>query len=1047
METALAILSLSIISVAGESGKDASRDRVQVREYERAFKTYPYSDPNPVPSMTRIYPYFKYNGFTDKGVMKKWQIVELSNKYIRVLITPQIGGKIWAAIEKSTGKPFIYFNHVVKFRDISERGPWTSGGVEPNYGIFGHTPDCFTPVDYRVQEHPDGSASCTIGALDLLTRTTWRLEIKLNPDEAYFTTRSFWHNGSGMEEPYYSWMNAAVKAGGNLQFVYPGTNWIFHTGSVHPWPVDTANAHNISWYDQNNFDGAKSYHVLGKFSQFYGAYWHDDNFGMAHYASYGDKVGRKIWIWGLSGQGMIWEKLLTDTDGQYVELQSGRLYNQALPQSTYTPFKHKGFSPFATDTWTEYWMPVKGIGGFVTASPYGAMNVTRSKDKLTVGISPVRPFAGSLQLFDGKRLLASREVRLETMKPAEEVFDLSAVPEKLRVCLGGDKLVYDASGDDDLTRPLFSPANFNWNSTYGLYVSGKELERRRHYVEAAAEFSKCIASDSNFVPALDAMASFANRKGDFAAAYDLSRRALSVDTYDPDANYQFGIASVGLGHHADAKAAFSVASISMGWRSAAWTQLAQEYLREKEYDKTLTYARKSLDYDKYNLTGLRLEACVDRITGDTAAARSVLKTILHYDPLSHFAEFEKYLLGISSPADFTGMIRSDMAYQTYLELSCWYHDVGLDQDAAKVLDLAPRESEVLYWQAYLSQDTALLARANAASAQFVFPYRVESIPVYEWAVSHSTAWQPRYFLALIRWFNGELGRARELLASCGDKPDFAPFYATRAQIEQTGTLADLERAAKLDPDQWRYGSMLANYYMDKMEAGKAEAVVARYAERFPENNSVLILHARTLIATGQYRAAVGILVSTNLLPAEGVRQSHILYREANLMLAVERMKAGAFNDALKLIEKAREWPASLGVGQPYPKDIDDRLEDWLSYECYKSLGRSTDAAHALRVLAFQLWPKTGNLDESSPRSFNENTRDDVGGLIHALALKEDGRTAEAKTVLDNWMKEDTSATAASWGAAVFNGRHVDLSQTVQEPGCRVLAAWLRKGND
>ena len=150
-----------------------------VKEYDRVFTTYPYSDPDPVPTMSRFYPYFRYDGFTDKPIQKKWKVVELSNDYLQILILPEIGGKVWAAIDKTTGKPFIYFNHVVKFRDVSMRGPWTSGGMEANYGIIGHTPNCFSPVDYLVRRNPDGSASCIIGTLDLLTRTTWRLEINL----------------------------------------------------------------------------------------------------------------------------------------------------------------------------------------------------------------------------------------------------------------------------------------------------------------------------------------------------------------------------------------------------------------------------------------------------------------------------------------------------------------------------------------------------------------------------------------------------------------------------------------------------------------------------------------------------------------------------------------------------------------------------------------------------------------------------------------------------------------------------------------------------
>src|SRR5262245_44752292 len=108
-----------------------------VREYEREFTTYPYSDPDPVPVMSKFYPYFRYDGYAKAPVQKKWKVVELSNPYIQVLILPEIGGKIWTAIEKSTGNQFIYFNHVVKFRDVAMRGPWTSGGIEANYGIMG----------------------------------------------------------------------------------------------------------------------------------------------------------------------------------------------------------------------------------------------------------------------------------------------------------------------------------------------------------------------------------------------------------------------------------------------------------------------------------------------------------------------------------------------------------------------------------------------------------------------------------------------------------------------------------------------------------------------------------------------------------------------------------------------------------------------------------------------------------------------------------------------------------------------------------------------
>jgi len=79
-----------------------------VKEYQQVFPTYPYSDPSPIPLFTSVYPYFRFDGYTDTPVQKSWKVVELENDYIRVMILPEVGGKIWTAIEKSTKQPFIY---------------------------------------------------------------------------------------------------------------------------------------------------------------------------------------------------------------------------------------------------------------------------------------------------------------------------------------------------------------------------------------------------------------------------------------------------------------------------------------------------------------------------------------------------------------------------------------------------------------------------------------------------------------------------------------------------------------------------------------------------------------------------------------------------------------------------------------------------------------------------------------------------------------------------------------------------------------------------
>src|SRR5687768_12892701 len=255
----LVIIWIICLVPVSRSQKDAT-----IKEFNKVFPTYPFSDPNPIPLVEKIYPYYRYDGFTDKPVQKEWKVVELENDYIKVTILPEVGGKIWSAIEKGTGKSFVYDNHTVKFRDVAMRGPWTSGGIEANYGIVGHTPNCATPVDYVTMTKKDGSVSCVIGVLDLLTRTSWRIDINLGKDKAYFTTSSSWFNSSPFEQPYYTWMNTGIKSAGNLEFIFPGTRYIGHAGEYSDWPIDK-NGRNISYYEQNNFGSYKSYHVFGKY--------------------------------------------------------------------------------------------------------------------------------------------------------------------------------------------------------------------------------------------------------------------------------------------------------------------------------------------------------------------------------------------------------------------------------------------------------------------------------------------------------------------------------------------------------------------------------------------------------------------------------------------------------------------------------------------------------------------------------------------------------------------------------------------------------------
>ena len=328
---------------------------------EIALRTYPFSDPDPVPATSETrYPYFRYDGSTDVGVTQSWKTVTLENDRIRVILLPEVGGKVWAATDKVSGRDFLYCNHVMKFRDIAMRGPWASGGIEFNFGIIGHAPSSSTPVDWLARTNADGSASCFVSSEEFISRTVWQVEVRLGATADRFETHVTWFNGSGLPAPCYHWMNAAYSVRNDPEFLFPGTTAIGHQGEIvtRRWPFDDE-GHRLDRFSGNAFGGPKSNHVLPGHNGFYGIWWPALGFGSYHRARSYEKYGRKIWLWALSREGGIWEDLLTDDDGQYTELQSGLCFNQPRYDNYRTPFKHATFAPGATKTLVEEWGPVR----------------------------------------------------------------------------------------------------------------------------------------------------------------------------------------------------------------------------------------------------------------------------------------------------------------------------------------------------------------------------------------------------------------------------------------------------------------------------------------------------------------------------------------------------------------------------------------------------------------------------------------------------------------------------------------------------------------
>ena len=952
--------SLCLVALAA-CGSPASDTPARISEETRVLDTYPFSDPNPIPILAsdrRLYPYHSFQGYSPTSEPQEWKVVKMENDLIEVFILPEVGGKVWGAVVKETGHEFIYRNEVMKFRDISLRGPWTSGGIEFNFGVIGHTPATATPVDYTIRENDDGSVSTFVGAMDLPSRTHWRVEIRLPRDKAYFETHALWYNPTPLEQPYYNWMTAAAFAQDDLEIYVPGGSYLEHSGRERPWPVDEQGRF-LPLYRNNAFDGNKSYHVVGELNDFFGGYYHDDDYGWGHWARYEDMPGQKMWLWALSRAGGIWEDLLTDTDGQYVEFQAGRLFVQYQPGDHRNPVTQAAFDPVSSSRWTETWFPLEGTGGMTDASREGAMHVEREGSRVRVVVNAFGDVDGTLQVWSGGDEVAAEAVEMTALQPLEATFEVAA-DEPFRVALPELDLDYNSDPSGRMLDRPFEVDPAAWSSipeADRLVYEARELAKGRRYPEARALYEEAADAEPWNRGALLGLGALALRSARYEEGLDHARRALQLDTYDAEANFLAGNLYRALGRTADARDAFGWAARSVAFRAAANVQLAEIMVVAEDWDEAERYARLAIESDRYSVPAWQLLAVVGRRTGDAVGTEAAHTELLDIDPLHHFVLAERYL---AQPTDdqrraLTGAMQSEYPEQTLLELAIGYENRGLTVDARALLGLAEHVGGgplSAAWRAFLQNDGSVLGAPSGNDLAFVFPFRTETLPVLRWAAEQNGHWSWRYLHGLNLWaLDRDDGAFAELVA-LRDRPDYGPAYAARGHLlaaRGADPGLDLQRAVEFDPESRILRVALIRYLQEERRWSGALQESARAREIFPDDFNLALLHVTALLHLEGYREAIELLANTHVLPSENARESHRLYELSHVGAALDALGDGNHQAARDYLEDGLLWPESLGQGRPY--DPDERLIRFLLGVTARAAGDRTAAVEAFEAVA------------------------------------------------------------------------------------------------
>ncbi|MCD6289828.1 MAG: DUF5107 domain-containing protein, partial [Anaerolineae bacterium] len=192
---------------------------------------------------------------------RTYRAVILENSYTRLVLLPELGGRVYQWIDKVSGRPLLYQNPVIKPTRWGRRGWWISaGGFEWAFPVDEHGFNEYQPWDYRVDTR-DQQASVTLTRTDERTGLKATVTISLDAAHSYFTLKLKLSNPTTHTRRYQFWLNAMLAPGGNrvspgTRFAWPSDILIVHSSSDETtfpagrrmrWPI--AGGHDLRAYD------------------------------------------------------------------------------------------------------------------------------------------------------------------------------------------------------------------------------------------------------------------------------------------------------------------------------------------------------------------------------------------------------------------------------------------------------------------------------------------------------------------------------------------------------------------------------------------------------------------------------------------------------------------------------------------------------------------------------------------------------------------------------------------------------------------------------
>ena len=1054
----------TVFFIAGASIYAADAIPVRVWEEDVIIPTYLAGAPDPNPMFYfgrayqgaegRVYPYPLYDKLTGKKVDKTYKIVYLENEYLKIGVLPEIGGRIFSAVDKTNGYNFFYRQHVIKPALIGMIGAWISGGVEWNVPHH-HRTTSWLPSQYRMEENPDGSKTIWVGELELRHRMRWAIGLTLYPGKSYLEASVRILNRTPVVNSFLCFANVAVHVNEDYQVIYPpSTQYVTYHAKREftTWPIattrysgaDFTKGVDVSWY--KNHISSNSMFAWNYEDDFFAGYDHGKQAGTMSIADHHIVPGKKFWTWGSGPGGRMWDKILTDDDGPYIELMVGAYSDNQPDYSWIQPFEVKNFK--------QYWYPFRDIGGVKNANLDAAVNLEVAKDgTVKLNFCTTSLYTGAaVVLKAGDRVLLDEKITIGPGKAYVKQVSMPAGVDEyaLRASLSANGRELVAYSPIRLkpepmpksVRPPLEPKDIKTNEE--LYLTGLRIDQFHNpSQEPEPYWEEALKRDPGDVRVNTAMGITHIKRGRFEDAEKYLRKAIErlTDKYtspkDGETFYYLGVALKAQGKNDEAYDNFYKATWSEAWQAAGYYSLAEIACMRGDLHSALEFLDRTLEVNAVNTRAMNLKAAVLRHIGQPDQALKMLASVGKVDPLDVRMLTERWLAG--DPAGLGKQLLA--AFKEFpsaaLETAVECANAGFWDDASAVLiqavAMAPDKAKIspmtYYYLGYFTEKQGDKQKAlqyyNLAAKMppdFVFPFQSEAIAVLRRAIeANPNDAKAYYYLGnlLFDWQPEEAVKLWEKSVALDDSfPIAHRNLATAYSRQEQGldkAIAELEKAVSLSNDYPIHLFELDQLYESAgASPEKRLAMLEQHHAAVLQRDDALSREIEMKVNMGKYDEAVELMTGRRFNVWEGGARFGVFdtWTDAHLLRGHKKFAAKKYGEALAEYQAAIDYPENLQVAKSRRGGRSQEVAYWVGV-AYEALGEQEKAKTSFQESAAETSRATQ--DDILPTSDRS-----VLSYYRALSLKKLGDNEKAAAIFKQLVKSGNDSLDRQAGADFFS---------------------------